>query len=62
MAFLYRNVCTGTGRELAGAYEKDALDIGLGMNPELTGRGNGSLFFHSYWDTLRANSANFHIV
>ncbi|MEH7885710.1 GNAT family protein [Bacillus sp. JJ1609] len=30
---------------LAGAYKLPALDVGIGMNPELTGKGNGKLFF-----------------
>ncbi|SDN26848.1 Ribosomal protein S18 acetylase RimI [Fictibacillus solisalsi] len=42
--------CTGKSAQVpagkrVGAYEKeDELDIGLGMNPELTGQGNGSIF------------------
>lgn len=30
-----------------GAYKGECVDIGLGMNPELAGRGNGSNFFAS---------------
>jgi [ribosomal protein S18]-alanine N-acetyltransferase len=32
------------GRE-AGAYNEAAVDIGIGMNPELTGKGQGKAFF-----------------
>lgn len=32
------------GRE-AGAYNEAAVDIGIGMNPELTGKGQGKPFF-----------------
>ncbi|MEH6943826.1 GNAT family N-acetyltransferase [Bacillus sp. JJ722] len=28
-----------------GAYSADLIDIGIGMNPELTGKGYGSMFF-----------------
>ncbi|MBY7142623.1 GNAT family N-acetyltransferase [Virgibacillus sp. NKC19-3] len=28
-----------------GAYPEGFVDIGIGMKPELTGRGNGSIFF-----------------
>ncbi|MBS8264307.1 GNAT family N-acetyltransferase [Mesobacillus boroniphilus] len=33
-----------TGREL-GAYTEGAIDVGVGMHPELTGKGNGYVFF-----------------
>ncbi|WP_423406784.1 GNAT family N-acetyltransferase [Heyndrickxia sp. MSNUG] len=29
----------------AGVYKLAAIDIGIGMNPEVTGKGNGKLFF-----------------
>ena len=32
------------GKEL-GAYAEEAIDIGVGMHPDLTGKGNGYLFF-----------------
>jgi len=42
--------CTGKTAQIPigsqfGAYSKDLLDIGLGMKPDLTGRGYGSEFF-----------------
>lgn len=42
--------CTGKTAQVSigsqfGAYSKDLLDIGIGMNPALTGQGNGSEFF-----------------
>ncbi|WKA54613.1 GNAT family N-acetyltransferase [Planococcus shixiaomingii] len=42
--------CTGFSAQVpigieVGAYDGDGIDIGLGMKPELTGRGHGSSFF-----------------
>ncbi|WP_370455107.1 GNAT family N-acetyltransferase [Planomicrobium sp. CPCC 101079] len=42
--------CTGSSAQVpigneAGAYNEPRLDIGIGMNPELTGKGNGFRFF-----------------
>ncbi|MFO1444088.1 GNAT family N-acetyltransferase [Bacillus sp. Bva_UNVM-123] len=42
--------CYGTSAQVPsgsqfGAYEEDFIDIGIGMNPHLTGKGNGSNFF-----------------
>ncbi|MDN4525015.1 GNAT family N-acetyltransferase [Fictibacillus fluitans] len=53
--------CTGTAAQVpageqVGAYKKDALDIGLGMNPELTGQGNGSLFLSFILEYLEGQS------
>jgi len=42
--------CTGFSAQVPigheyGAYSEEFLDIGIGMNPELTGRGLGTIFF-----------------
>ena len=41
------------GRML-GAYTEPAIDIGIGMHPELTGKGNGYLFFSFVLNELTA--------
>ncbi|MCQ6268208.1 GNAT family N-acetyltransferase [Fictibacillus sp. WQ 8-8] len=42
--------CTGSSAQVPaghqyGAYSDDLIDLGIGMNPELTGQGYGSEFF-----------------
>ncbi|WP_249870652.1 GNAT family N-acetyltransferase [Oceanobacillus saliphilus] len=42
--------CTGRSAQvpagnLLGAYEEDCVDVGIGMKPELTGKGKGYEFF-----------------
>ncbi|WP_231710683.1 hypothetical protein [Gracilibacillus suaedae] len=36
-----------------GAYQEGFVDIGIGMKPELTGRGNGSSFSHLFFIVLK---------
>ena len=38
------------GRVPGGSYAHDALDIGLAINPELTGQGNGHIFISAVLD------------
>ncbi len=56
------------GQVPGGNYSDDALDIGLGMKPELTGQGRGAAFFDAVLDyalttinpeRLRLTVANF---
>jgi ribosomal-protein-alanine N-acetyltransferase len=48
------------GQVLGGKYDGHALDIGLGMKPDLISQGNGTAFFHAIvlfaTQTLAANS------
>ncbi|WP_156288702.1 GNAT family N-acetyltransferase [Oceanobacillus salinisoli] len=42
--------CTGRPAQVPagdghGAYKEDCIDVGIGMHPELTGKGKGSVFF-----------------
>lgn len=39
-----------------GAYSEGLVDIGIGMKPELTGRGNGSNFFSFILRQIQKNS------
>ncbi|MCA1319026.1 GNAT family N-acetyltransferase [Bacillus tianshenii] len=41
----------------SGAYMEDCLDIGLGMKPQLTGKGKGSLFLSFILDSLAQESS-----
>ena len=38
------------GQVPGGDYSNEGLDIGLGMRPELTGQGNGAVFFGAILD------------
>lgn len=43
--------CSGASAQVpagrhAGVYNDEAIDIGIGMRPDLTGRGYGRIFFH----------------
>lgn len=39
-------VCFGNECQVkGGAYHMNAIDIGIGMNPDLVGKGSGSIFF-----------------
>jgi [ribosomal protein S18]-alanine N-acetyltransferase len=42
----------------AGAYTEPAIDVGVGMHPELTGKGNGSLFFSFVLNELKTLSSD----
>ena len=43
------------GQVVGGNYQEEALDIGLGMKPELTGNGQGYHFFRSILYFAQAN-------
>ncbi|MEX2326275.1 MAG: GNAT family N-acetyltransferase, partial [Pseudomonadales bacterium] len=44
------------GQVPGGDYSANALDIGLGMKPELTGSGHGKAFFDAILDFAARNS------
>ncbi len=44
--YLVGSCCFGEDAQVSGGdYQLDALDIGLGMRPDLTGQGRGAAFF-----------------
>lgn len=46
--------CYGADAQVPGGdYELDALDVGLGMRPDLTGKGNGIIYVQSVLDYAR---------
>ena len=50
--------CFGTDARVSGGdYGTDALDIGLGMRPDLTGQGRGLAFFEAILDFTRRTFA-----
>ncbi|WP_404332646.1 GNAT family N-acetyltransferase [Mesobacillus maritimus] len=56
-------LCTGNTAQVPigsqfGAYSKDLLDIGIGMNPALSGQGNGSEFFSFILKHLLDSTSN----
>jgi len=61
--------CFGAEGQVAGGhYPDNALDVGVGLRPDLTGRGNGSAFFSAIldfaagtfpYDTFRVSVAEF---
>ena len=55
--------CVGTSAQVplgekVGAYTEDIIDIGLGMAPAFTGRGNGLIFFSFVLETLGKTYGN----
>ncbi len=55
--------CTGTAAQVpsgstVGAYEERMVDIGLGMKPEMTGKGRGMDFFYFVMSTIRGLNGN----
>jgi len=55
--------CTGKAARTeagysVGAYGEDCIDIGIGLRPDLTGKGFGSVFFHFVLKYVRENQAN----
>jgi len=44
-----------------GAYDVDSIDIGIGMNPKLTGQGNGKGFFSFVLQYIQATFPRFSI-
>jgi len=48
---LVGSCCFGIDAQVSGGdYQADALDIGLGMRPDLTGQGRGNAFFTAICD------------
>ncbi|MEK4669391.1 GNAT family N-acetyltransferase [Niallia sp. FSL R7-0271] len=55
--------CTGTSAQVPlglfyGVYLEDSLDIGLGMKPELTGKGMGASFIRYILNQLKTTSSS----
>jgi [ribosomal protein S18]-alanine N-acetyltransferase len=46
------------GREL-GVYTETAIDLGVGMHPQLTGKGHGSLFFSFVLNELKTLNSHY---
>ena len=44
-----------------GAYTENLVDIGIGMNPDLTGKGNGAAFFSFVLDFIQDEFPGTHI-
>lgn len=42
---------------LFGAYQEDCLDIGLGMKPELTGKGNGESYIQFVLEQIKGSKS-----
>ncbi|TRZ39061.1 GNAT family N-acetyltransferase [Niallia circulans] len=42
---------------LFGAYQEDCVDIGLGMKPELTGKGNGGSFIRFVLEQVKGSKS-----
>lgn len=55
--------CTGTSAQVPkgydyGAYLDECIDVGIGMKPELTGKGSGSEFFSFILNQLQQENAS----
>lgn len=55
--------CTGDSAQVPagrvkGAYSSPALDVGIGMHPDLTGKGKGKVFFSFVLNEIRESHPN----